>query len=105
LRIFILQTNIPGRDVAVKIAEIIVEKRLAACANVLPEATSIYWWEKKLQREIEYPVVFKTTEVLKDSMIKELRALHPHDVPEIVFSTLEDVDEAYANWIIQETKA
>jgi len=105
LRVLILQTNIPGRDVAVKIAEIIVEKRLAACANVLSEATSIYWWEKKLQREIEYPVVFKTTEALKDSLIKELRALHPHDVPDIVFATLEDVEEAYANWIIQETKA
>ncbi|NDB78869.1 divalent-cation tolerance protein CutA, partial [archaeon] len=41
MKILILQTNIPGRDVAVKIAEIIVEKRLAACANVLSEATSI----------------------------------------------------------------
>ena len=105
MKILILQTNIPGRDVAVKIAQIIVEKRLAACANVLSEVTSIYWWERKLQREIEYPVVFKTTEVLKESLIKELRALHPHDVPEIVFPKLEDVEETYANWIIQQTKA
>jgi len=90
---------------ALKIAETIVEMRLAACANISSEATSIYWWDKQLQRESEYPVIFKTTEALKDSLIKELRALHPHDVPEIVFSALEDVEERYANWIVQETKA
>jgi len=105
LKILFVQTNIPGRDLAVKIAEIIVKKRLAACANVFSEVTSIYWWEKKLQREIEYPVVFKSTDALKDSLVNELRALHPHDVPEIVFPTLEGVEETYANWIIKETKA
>lgn len=77
----------------------IVDSRLAACVQIVPQITSIYLWEGKVQRETEYMLIIKTLpekwDELRELIIKE----HSYSVPEIVSICSEDVSGPYHSWL------
>ena len=86
-----------------KLARYCVEKRLAACANVISNGASIYWWNGEIEEASEDVVLFKTkTSIVKD-LIASVKKIHPYDTPEIISLPIESVDNDYATWIERET--
>jgi len=94
----------PDRAAADRIAEACVAERLAACANVLAPASSIYRWDGAVERADEVPLVFKTRAALFDRLAARIRTLHPYEVPAIVATALSPVEPACAAWLRQETR-
>ncbi|MCB0337628.1 MAG: divalent-cation tolerance protein CutA [Bdellovibrionales bacterium] len=92
-----------NEEQAKNIAREVVEKRLAACAQVLQPMTSIYHWDGAVEESTEVPLVFKTT---KDSLgpLQELVvSLHSYDVPEFVAIESSHCLPAYARWVVETT--
>ena len=79
-----------------------VERRLAACVNVV-DTKSIYWWENKVNVDSEVLLIMKTSkhrlQLLKETVVEE----HPYKVPEIVEITPADVNKTYLDWVVEAT--
>lgn len=89
---------------AAKIGRVAVEKRLAACANVLGDIRSFYWWDGKIQDDSEAALILKTTADRLDSLIAEIKALHSYTVPCVVALPIGAGNPAFLEWIGRETR-
>jgi periplasmic divalent cation tolerance protein len=96
-------TNLPDRAAAERLAEALVEKRLAACVNLLAPCRSVYRWKGELQRDEEHPLLAKTTTERYAELEKAIRAAHPYELPEIVAVPIERGLPEYMTWIAAQT--
>ena len=81
----------------------IVERRLAACVNILPEMISHYWWKGKIERAEEVVMIVKTRAAKAEGVRAAVKQLHSYTTPSIMILSVENVDPDYHAWIIQET--
>jgi periplasmic divalent cation tolerance protein len=95
----IIFSTFSNAEIARKAARGLVEERLAACANIVPQIESIYHWLGKIESGNEVLVIFKTTREKYPALEQRLRALHPYEVPEIVALEIEAGLPAYLDWI------
>lgn len=103
-RAVLVYTTWPSIVEAERAGRAIVERRLAACVNILPGMVSHYWWEGKLERAEEAVMIFKTRAALADSVAAAVKERHPYQVPSIMVLAAERVDAAYHRWIVAETQ-
>ena len=97
---FIMVTcTCPNKDTAEKIASLLLEKRLIACANQIPGIISHYWWEGKLEKSEEVLLLMKTCLEKFEELKFSVEASHPYEVPEIVAVPLSAGNEKYLEWI------
>lgn len=89
----------PDTEVAERIATALVEERLAACVTMLPESTSIYRWQDRIERDREIPLLIKTQSVLFERLSERLTTLHPYDVPEIIAMDIAAGSLPYLDWL------
>ncbi|MFH0844913.1 MAG: divalent-cation tolerance protein CutA, partial [Pseudomonadota bacterium] len=87
---------------AQEISRAVVEKRLAACAQVIGPITSTYWWKGKIEEEEEWICILKTREALYEDLEKTIREMHPYDVPEIVAVPIVTGSRSYLEWLERE---
>ena len=92
-------TTAEKREDAGRLARAAVEKRLAACAQVVGPITSIYWWEGKISEAEEWLCIMKTTTELYGELEKTLRGLHPYEVPEILAVPVSAGSGDYLEWL------
>ena len=92
-------TNLPDREAAVKLAHGLVERRLAACVNVLAACTSIYRWKGAIENAQEVPVLIKTRSALYDELEAAINDLHPYEVPEIIAVPVVRGLAEYLAWV------
>lgn len=97
-------TNVPDRAVAERLADMLIEKRLAACVNILAPCRSVYRWKDAVQHDEEHPMLIKTTAERYAEMEKALRAGHPYELPEIIAVPVERGLAAYLDWVDAETR-
>ncbi len=97
--------NCPDDETARRIGSALVERRLAACANVFPRIWSTYHWQGAIESEEESPLLVKTRADLFDALCDAVRELHPYDVPSIVGVPVEHVNAEYAAWVDAETRS
>lgn len=95
----------PDADVAQRIGRALVEKRLAACVNILPAVQSMYWWDGAVQSEGEAVFLAKTSADLFGELEACVLAMHPYEVPCIVALNLERGHEPFLRWIDAQTGA
>ncbi len=95
----VVLTTTPNDEEANHLARRIVEERLAACVQILPKMTSIYFWEGKVQTEPEHLLLIKTLEEKFGALSEFIRTNHSYDVPEIVAIDGDRVSEDYLSWI------
>lgn len=88
-------------ETARHIAEVLVEKRLAACVNILPGITSIYKWQGDIQHDIEVLLLVKTHTNCLSALETTIRELHTYELPEIINVPISGGLMAYLNWITQ----
>ncbi len=100
----IVYVTASSREEALKIARHAVERRLAACANVIPGVTSVYWWESKVQEEGEVSLILKTRRDLVDRLVAEVKALHSYTCPCVVAVPISGGNPAFLEWIVKETQ-
>ena len=93
----------PDRVVAERIAEAVVNERLGACVNLVPEVTSIYRWQGEIQRDAELLLIIKTRSAVYPQLEARLRELHPYQVPEIIALPIQAGSAAYLNWMAGNT--
>ena len=92
-----------NRDEALKLARILVESRLVACANVLDGATSLYWWDGKVQEDREAVMIAKTRTDLVDAVILRVKAEHSYACPCVVAMPIAAGNPDFLAWIAAET--
>ena len=97
-------TNLPDRAAAEKLADALVEKRVAACVNILAPCRSVYRWKGAVQREEEHPMLIKTTAGRYPALEAAIRASHPYELPEIIAVPIGRGLPAYLEWVVSETK-
>jgi periplasmic divalent cation tolerance protein len=95
-------TNLPDSDSAFNLARSLVAARLAACVNVLPQATSFYRWEGRDEQATEFPVLIKTTSERYAELEAAIRKNHPYDLPEIISWPIDAGLPAYLAWVERE---
>ncbi|NLE64438.1 MAG: divalent-cation tolerance protein CutA [Elusimicrobia bacterium] len=97
---------VTAKDVreAKRISRLIVEKKLAACCNILSGVRSIYRWEGKVCEGREALLVIKTRRELFRPLEKEIRRVHSYRVPEIIALPLEKGSPAYLDWLSSVTR-
>ncbi len=82
-----------------KLAGILVEEKIAACVNIIPSITSIYWWKDKIEENDENLLIIKTTGANQDKLKNAIKKIHPYDTPECVGFPIQDGLEKYLAWI------
>jgi len=82
-----------------RIARALVERRLAACVNLLPGVLSVYRWQGEVRQEQEWLLLVKTREQALPSLRAALVSLHPYELPELVALPISAGHEPYLRWI------
>jgi periplasmic divalent cation tolerance protein len=94
----IVLTTAGTREEAGKIARALVERRLAACVNVVP-VDSVYRWKEKVESAQEWLLLVKTTAEAFDDVEAAIQELHSYELPECVVLPIEGGTEGYLEWI------
>ncbi len=97
----IVLTTTGLRQEAEKIAHALVERRLAACVNIVGPIHSVYRWQGKVESAPEHLLLIKTTAALFDAVAKAIRELHSYDLPECIELSIEGGSAEYLAWIEQ----
>ncbi|HUU72298.1 MAG TPA: divalent-cation tolerance protein CutA [Burkholderiales bacterium] len=92
-------TNAPDHETAIKLANLLVGKRLAACVNVLGGCTSVYRWQDGIETEPEIPLLIKTHVDRFSAVQEEILNVHPYELPEIVAVPIECGLKPYLDWV------
>ncbi|XP_035307740.1 protein CutA isoform X4 [Cricetulus griseus] len=105
----------PNEKVAREIARAVVEKRLAACVNLVPQISSIlcsllsdlssYEWKGKIEEDSEVLMMIKTQSSLVPALTEFVRSVHPYEVAEVIALPVEQGNPPYLHWVRQVTES
>ncbi len=84
---------------AERIAKKVVEKRLAACVNIIPKVRSVYRWEGEVMVEKEALLIVKTTKKSLPKLEKAVKKLHSYEVPEFIAVKIDEGSDDYLKWL------
>jgi|SRR5271166_4608675 len=98
----IVLTTIGSKESAEKLAEQMVERRLAACVNIVGPIRSVYRWKEKIEHEDEYLLLIKTTTTHAARLQAAFKELHPYELAECVEIEIEGGSAEYLSWLTGE---
>jgi periplasmic divalent cation tolerance protein len=97
--VLIVFCTFPDMNTAGKAVRELVEQRLAACGNIVPEVHSVYRWKDEVESSAEVLVIMKLDAARYSEFESKLRSLHPYDVPEIIAIPISTGLPAYLDWV------
>ena len=100
-----VMTTIENKADAEKIAQHLVEERLAACVQILGPVKSYFQWQGKLDRAEEYLCLIKSRDDLFQEIETAIKKLHPYEIPEIISMPINKGSADYLNWMAAELEA
>lgn len=100
----VILTNTDDLDHASRMATELVERKLAACVNIVPRIRSVYFWKEEVVQEEEHLLLIKTREDLLEPLRAAIRELHTYELPEVIAIPVAGGDAAYLNWIRDSTR-
>lgn len=101
--VIVLTTVGAAFDVAA-LARELVEQRLAACVNVIPQVQSVYRWQGRIESDTEQLLMIKTVDERVDALQSALLSRHPYEVPELVVMRMDDVRGPWREWLIDSVR-
>jgi periplasmic divalent cation tolerance protein len=99
----IIFTTAGSKEEASKIAHALVERRLAACVNIVPQIESVYRWQGKVEMVLEWLLLIKTQAELYERVRDAVKELHSYDLPECVMLEVSAGSQQYLEWIAENT--
>ena len=93
-----------SEEEATKIANSLIEERLAACVNIISPGRSIYRWEGKIWDEKEWLLIIKTQKKRFEELEKKVKSLHSYSVPEIIALPIVKGSASYLKWLEEMTE-
>jgi len=100
----VVLTTCGSPEEARRIAQQLVERRLAACVNIVPQIESVYRWKGEVETATECLLIIKTTAAAFEQLRDTIGELHSYDVPECVAIAVEDGSALYLEWIAHSVK-
>lgn len=100
----VILITVPNADEANIIGKILVERRLVACANIIPKIKSIFRWEGRIQESDEALIVAKSKLNLMEEIQEAVKEKHSYDVPEIIALPVKSGLPRYFKWIDESVK-
>ena len=95
----IILLTAPDKKTADELSEGLVQRKLAACVNIVPSVFSVYWWDQKIERADEFLLLVKTRRSLFPEITEFVKRTHPHSVPEALMLDIRDGHEPYLHWL------
>jgi periplasmic divalent cation tolerance protein len=103
-RAVFVYTTYPSLVEAERIGRAVLERRLAACVNILPGMVSYYWWEGAIERGEEVVMIIKTRASLAEQVRAAVKEMHSYTTPAILVLPIEGGEPAYLDWLMKETE-
>lgn len=101
----IVMVSAPSHEAASQIASVLLDKKLAACVNILPGIHSLYIWEGQISEDEEVLMIIKSrTSLFEKELLPVIKGIHPYEVPEIISLPIVMGSPDYLNWLFQVTK-
>ena len=100
----VLSTTTSNSEEAHKIAEVLLSQRKAACVNIVPGVSSLFWWQDKLDSAQESLLIIKTKASLLNQVVTLIREIHSYEVPEIIALPIIGGNKDYLEWIDKEVE-
>jgi len=100
----LILTTCPDEQVAKTIAQHLVQEKLAACVNIIPNLISVYSWEDEIQCTNEVQLFIKTSSEKFALLNARINELHPYEVVEVIALNIQQGDIPYLNWITESLK-
>ncbi len=101
---FIFLVTVPSMELGKKIGRVLVEAKLAACVNIIPNIYSIYSWKGKIEEDNEQLLLIKTTDQKSEKLIAKVKELHSYETPECIGIKIEKGSQQYLDWIKDNVK-
>jgi periplasmic divalent cation tolerance protein len=101
----IIPTSVGSRAEGQRIARELVEKKLAACVNILPAMESVYRWKGKTESAEEFLLVIKSSQKRWKAVRDTIKKAHSYELPEIISIAIEDGSKEYLKWLAESVKA
>jgi len=95
----LIVVTVSSREEADKIVNVLLERKLIACANILGPVSSRFWWQGKIDSAEEYMIFMKTKRELFDQVADNVKQLHSYEVPEIIALPIVEGAKPYLEWI------
>ncbi|MFW9823406.1 MAG: divalent-cation tolerance protein CutA [Candidatus Thorarchaeota archaeon] len=99
MNFYLFIVTVPNIEEGKRIAQNLVETKLAACVNIIKNVSSIYRWKDGIQEDDEHLLIIKTTEQNCESIIQRINTIHSYDIPECIGLKIEKASQKYLNWI------
>jgi periplasmic divalent cation tolerance protein len=101
----VVLVTVPSQEVGEKIANSLIEKRLAACVNISGPIQSFYTWEGTINQDEERLLIVKTrADIFEEKFIIVVQSIHPYEVPEIIALPIVMGSKNYLDWMDEETR-
>jgi periplasmic divalent cation tolerance protein len=100
----IVFTTAGSQEEARKIANALVERRLAACVNIVPQIESVYRWQERVESATEWLLIIKTQAESFARVRDAIKELHSYELPECIMVDVEGGSEGYLKWIRENVK-
>jgi periplasmic divalent cation tolerance protein len=99
----IVLTTAGSAEEATRISRAIVERRLAACVNIVPQLASVYRWQGKVEQASECLLIIKTQAAVFERLRDAIKELHSYELPECLMLEIAEASEPYLTWIRENT--
>lgn len=93
-----------NREEAISLARDLLEERLIACANIIDNATSLYWWQGEIEHTTESLIIAKSFSYHTQEIIRRVKAVHSYECPCVVATPIADGNTEYIKWLRHQLK-
>ncbi len=100
----VLLITTANTEEAQRISSMLLNQKKAACVNIVPKVSSLFWWQDKLDSAQESLLIVKTKTSLLNEIVTLVREIHSYDIPEIIALPIVGGNQDYLNWIGKEVK-
>ncbi|MDR1952822.1 MAG: divalent-cation tolerance protein CutA [Elusimicrobiota bacterium] len=91
--------TVPNKKTADKIARHLLNNKIISCVSIIKDIESFYWWKGKVERSKELLLLMKTVKSKFVCLVKEIKKIHPYEVPEIISIDISAGNKDYIEWI------